>query len=296
MMRGMYAAISGLKAHQAMLDVTANNLANVNTIGYKAQRTTFVDELSQVIRGASGPTSNNGGTNPMEVGLGVNGRLDRQHDGRRLRPIDGQPARSGDPGPRLLPGGQQHQHHSRRRPGPDQPDAVVHAGGQFHDQHARLPHDPERPVRARLPGDGARRPVHELHDHLANGPDNAIKIPTNGTDIAVGQDGSVTYVDPADGLRKTAGYISLASFPNEAGLERVGGSLWQATANSGAATAGSPGVGGFGATISGELEMSNVDIANEFTNMITAQRGFQANSRVITTADEMLQTLVNMKQ
>ena len=70
MMRGMYAAISGLKAHQTMLDVTANNLANVNTIGYKAQRTTFVDELSQVIRGASGPTSNNGGTNPMEVGLG----------------------------------------------------------------------------------------------------------------------------------------------------------------------------------------------------------------------------------
>ena len=71
MMRAMYAAISGLQAHQTMLDVTANNLANVNTIGYKPQRTTFVDQLSQVIRGASGTTANNGGTNPLEVGLGV---------------------------------------------------------------------------------------------------------------------------------------------------------------------------------------------------------------------------------
>ena len=64
MMRGMYAAISGLEAHQTMLDVTANNLANVDTIGYKAQRTTFVDELSQLIAAGSGPNGYNGGTNP----------------------------------------------------------------------------------------------------------------------------------------------------------------------------------------------------------------------------------------
>ena len=71
MMRGMYAAISGLEAHQTMLDVTANNLANVDTIGYKAQRTTFVNELSQLIAGSSGQTASNGGTNPIQVGLGV---------------------------------------------------------------------------------------------------------------------------------------------------------------------------------------------------------------------------------
>jgi flagellar hook protein FlgE len=67
----MYAAISGLDANETMLNVTANNLANVNTIGYKSQRVTFADSLSQIVRGASGPTTSNGGTNPMQVGLGV---------------------------------------------------------------------------------------------------------------------------------------------------------------------------------------------------------------------------------
>ena len=71
MMRGMYAAISGLEAHQTMLDVTANNLANVDTIGYKAARTTFVNELSQLMSAGSGQTANNGGTNPQQVGLGA---------------------------------------------------------------------------------------------------------------------------------------------------------------------------------------------------------------------------------
>jgi len=88
--------------------------------------------------------------------------------------------------------------------------------------------------------------------------------------------------------------VSLASFPNESGLERLGGSLWGQTSNSGNPATGVPGVNGYGSTISGELEMSNVDMATEFTNMITAERGYQANSRVITTADQMLQTLVQM--
>ena len=87
--------------------------------------------------------------------------------------------------------------------------------------------------------------------------------------------------------RVTAGYISLATFPNESGLERLGGSLWAHTANSGAPIVGTPDTPGFGSTIGGELEMSNVDMATEMTNMITAERGYQANSRVITTADEM---------
>src|SRR5438270_13604170 len=71
MMRGMYAAISGLAVHQTMLDVTANNLSNVDTIGYKAQRTTFVDQLSQQLRAATTQTATSGGSNPVQVGLGV---------------------------------------------------------------------------------------------------------------------------------------------------------------------------------------------------------------------------------
>ena len=71
MMRGMFAAISGLKQHQVMLDVTANDIANVNTIGYKSSRVTFQDSLTQMQRGAAGPTTNNGGSNAAQVGLGV---------------------------------------------------------------------------------------------------------------------------------------------------------------------------------------------------------------------------------
>ena len=93
----------------------------------------------------------------------------------------------------------------------------------------------------------------------------------------------------------TAGYLSLATFANETGLERLGGSQWARTANSGAPLVNTPDTPGFGTTVGGELEQSNVDLATEMTNMITAERGYQANSRVISTADEMLGTLVTMQ-
>jgi flagellar hook protein FlgE len=89
--------------------------------------------------------------------------------------------------------------------------------------------------------------------------------------------------------------ISLATFPNNAGLVRVGGNNWTASNNSGAETANIAGTNGLGTLTPGAVEMSNVNLAQEFTNMITAERGFQANSRVISTADEMLQELVNLK-
>ena len=112
-------------------------------------------------------------------------------------------------------------------------------------------------------------------------------------------DGSVGYTDnnaedKTFGQRVIAGYLSLANFANESGLERVGGSLWATTANSGQPIVGTPNTTGYGATVGGELEMSNVDLATEMTKMITAERGYQANSRVITTADTMLETLVCM--
>ena len=97
--------------------------------------------------------------------------------------------------------------------------------------------------------------------------------------------------------RATGGYISLAKFPNENGLERLTGNKWRAGVNAGVENVGTPGQAGtFGVTTAGAIEMSNVDLASEFTNLITAQRGFQANSRVISSADEMLQDLVNMKR
>ncbi len=131
--------------------------------------------------------------------------------------------------------------------------------------------------------------------------DTYLRIPPGSANVSIGQDGSVNYTDenPESKTfqqRVTAGYLSLATFSNESGLERLGGSLWAETTNSGAPIVGTPSTIGFGATIGGELEMSNVDLATEMTNMITAERGYQANSRVITVSDQMLQTVVTMVQ
>jgi flagellar hook protein FlgE len=292
MMRGMYAAISGLQAHQTMLDTTANNLSNVDTIGYKSERTTFVDQLTQVIRGASGPTANNGGTNPLQVGLGVQlGSIDNimtqgsaQSTGNPLDiQIQGEGFfRVGAGAPPTVPTTLQY-----TRAG----NFTTNTLGYLTNQQGMYV------IGKNAVATGAAPNI----TYSPGATDSYINVPPGSTDIAAGQDGSITYVDqnPANATyqqRVTAGYVSLATFPNQSGLQRQGGSLWSQTSNSGAATVGTPGVNGLGTTISGELEMSNVDMATEFTNMITAERGYQANSRVITTADEMLQTLVNMKQ
>jgi flagellar hook protein FlgE len=100
----------------------------------------------------------------------------------------------------------------------------------------------------------------------------------------------------SNGQTQVLGQIALASFLNSAGLLRAGQNNFSATSASGAANIGTPGTGGRGSVTTGALEMSNVDLATQFTGMITAERGFQANSRVITTSDEMLQELVNLKR
>jgi len=292
MMRGMYAAISGLQAHQTMLDVTANNLANVDTIGYKSQRTTFVDQLSQELRGASGSTANNGGTDPVQVGLGVQlGSIDNLMS-------QGSAQQTGNPLDLQIQGDGFFRVGSGAPPTMPTTFEYTRAGNFTTNTLGYLTNAQGLYV---IGKNAVATGTAPNITYAPGATDSYINVPPGSTDVAVGQDGSVTYVDqnPADPtyqLRVTAGYVSLASFPNEPGLERLGGSLWGQTSNSGAAVPGLPGVNGMGTTISGELEMSNVDMATEFTNMITAERGYQANSRVITTADQMLQTLVSMGQ
>jgi flagellar hook protein FlgE len=292
MMRGMYAAIAGLQAHQTMLDVTANNLSNVDTVGYKAQRTTFVDELSQQLAGASGVTALNGGTNPEQVGLGVMvGSIDsimsqgamQQTNNSTDVAIQGEGFfRVGLGAPPTLPNNIQY-----TRSG----DMTFNTKGYLTTQNGMYV------VGRNAVASGTAPNI----TYTPGGTDTYINVPPGSTGVAIGQDGSVTYVDENPGnatyqQRVTAGYLSLATFPNVAGLQRDGGSLWSSDANTGLPTVTTPGVGGLGETISGVLEQSNVDMATEFTNMITAERGYQANSRAITTADQMLQTLVQMGQ
>ena len=113
--------------------------------------------------------------------------------------------------------------------------------------------------------------------------------------FSIGTDGTVTGVF-SNGRNRVIGQIAMASFSNPSGMEKVGGSFYRPTPNSGLAQVGVAGSGGRGLISGGTLEMSNVDLAQEFTSLISAQRGFQANSRVITTADELLQELVNLKR
>jgi len=113
--------------------------------------------------------------------------------------------------------------------------------------------------------------------------------------FTLGPDGVLTGVF-SNGLKQSLGQLAIATFANAGGLEKAGSSLFRTTVNSGAALVGIPGEDGRGTLTGGGLEMSNVDLAQEFTNLIIAQRGFQANSRVITSSDEILQDLVNLKR
>jgi flagellar hook protein FlgE len=272
-----------------MLDVTANNLANVDTVGYKAQTTQFSDELSQLV--AAGTTANgfSAGTNPLQVGLGTQvgsidnvmtaGGVESTGDATNvaiqgsgwLRVANGNVATT----PPTFDATQY------TRAG----DLTFNASGYLTTQTGQY----VQGYAAQSNGSGGYQP------NTAGGANNAIVVPPGSTNVTIGPDGSVNYQTPTN-TTVTAGYISLATFPNQAGLQRDGGSLWSANVASGAESAGQPGTGTFGQTISGELEQSNVDMGTEFTNMIEAERGYQANASTITTADQMMQTVVQMKQ
>ncbi|MBM7552744.1 flagellar basal body rod protein FlgG [Thalassobacillus pellis] len=280
MLRSMYAGISGMKGFQTKLDTIANNIANVNTYGYKKGRTTFQDMMSQTISGAQGPTQFLGGKNASQVGLGAQlGSIDTIHtQGNRQttnRPLD--LAIEGD-GMFVLAedigaGNVLDSTLSFTRAGNfylDNNGYIVNSNGQY------------------------------LVGADSTGAANRIAIPPEAQSFSIQSNGTVTYVDDNNNAIN-AGQIRLARFSNPGGLEKIGGNMFRATNNSGGNFTDinnlmPPGQGGTGQTVAGALEMSNVDLAEEFTEMITAQRGFQANTRIITTSDEILQELVNLKR
>jgi flagellar hook protein FlgE len=276
MLRSMFSAISGLKSHQTMLDVTANDIANVNTIGFKAGRTTFKDSLAQTQSGAAAPNAVQGGSNARQVGLGVQlGSIDNLMGGGALQTTGNalDVAIQGDGWFRVGTGG--------APPALPASNQYTRAGNfTANEQGFLVTQDGAYVMGRTAPGGG--------------GADTYLQVPVGATNVAIGQDGSMSY-DDAAGSSTVAGYLSLAKFSNESGLQRSSANRWNASASSGPEQVGTPG-GGYGLTASGAVEMSNVDLASEFTNMITAQRGFQANSRVISTADEVLQELVNLKR
>jgi flagellar hook protein FlgE len=266
MLRSLFSAISGLGAHQQMLDVTAANIANVNTTGYKSNSTTFEETLSQNLAGAGGTTGLNGGTNPEQVGLGV------QLAGTTTNMTQGSSQATGNSTDLLING--------------DGFFVVANKGSIDYTRAGAFSLD----VAGHLV-----EPDGSIAQSAAGG-NLDLSALTTGTYVSwsIANNGDVNAVDSA-GVTTTLGTIGTATFVNPMGLSRVGDTMYQATANSGPAVAGAPGTGGRGTLSAGYLEMSNVDLSRELTNLIIAERGFQANSRVVTTSDEILQTLVNMK-
>ncbi|SFP07658.1 flagellar basal body rod protein FlgG [Salibacterium halotolerans] len=265
MLASMYSSISGMKNHQQMLDVTSNNIANVNTYGYKKGRATFKDMISQQIQGATAPGDDMGGSNPMQVGLGTQmGSIDTVHTQGSLQNT-GRSLDLGISGDGFF------------RVGDGTNDFYTRAGNFYLDQDGNM-----------VNSDG-----YYVLDDSDNGAQ--INIPVDAQSFSIGSDGTVSYTD-VDGDTQEAGTIGLTNFANPGGLEKNGSNLYTESVNSGDAQFGGAGENGTGEIVPGTLEMSNVDLSEEFTAMIKAQRGFQANTRGITTADEVLQELMNLKR
>lgn len=464
MMRSMFSAVSGLRAHQTRMDVIGNNIANVNTVGFKGSRVTFQEVFSQTLRGAGSPQGGRGGTNPQQVGLGINvASMDTFHVRGAVERTDYNTDLmvNGD-GFFIVADDPNFLNRSYTRGGNfalDEAGNLVTADGlrvlgYMADENGVLKSSLEglqiskavsfdakvtENVRfegnlnsetvlltnpAKTVGNDdtfvyiqngnryevnplfedtiARETTFQVYDNLGGvhqikqayikippttgtPPVNQYRVETfyvksNGDMIhAVAAAGAnvISGVDPATGFtvgfdsngklvsgstmnlsvgegltngagdftfevnfskltmfantstasatkidgykqgtlddftiastgevmgifdngqRRVLGQIALANFKNPAGLEKTSSNNYRTTSNSGQAIVGVPGSGGFGNLNPGALEMSNVDLSREFTNMITTQRGFQANSRIITTSDEMLQEVVNMKR
>jgi flagellar hook protein FlgE len=257
-----------MRGFQTKLDVIGNNIANVNTIGFKAGRVMFQDILSQTVSGVTAPTDTTGGVNAKQIGLGATiSAIDTLHtQGSAMTTNVATDLRIAGDGFFMV---------------------ADSAGNTYLTRAGNFTLDANRNL---VNPDG-------LHVMGINGP---IQLAPEVTAFTISQDG--TIVTTVNGVTAPSDQkIAVAKVVNPAGLEKLGGNLYRETPNSDTtvetndvALANDP-VRGTGAIISGQLEMSNVDLTSEFTEMIIAQRAFQANSRIITTSDEVLQEVVNLK-
>lgn len=256
-----------MKNFQTKMDVIGNNISNVNTYGFKKGRVTFSDLVSQQLAGANAPAGGTGGTNPKQIGLGSQiASIDTIHTATALQ-TTGRPLDLGINGDGYFAV-------------TDGEDVYYTRAGNFY-----------------LDEDGYVVSPDGLYLTQNGTAGSRIRIPRDTTEsFSIGKDGVVSIKVRNNANLDTSQQIQLVVFSNPEGLEKVGGNLFRVTANSGNPVAETPDQGGVGSIISNALEMSNVDLSEEFTEMIVAQRGFQANTRIITTSDEILQELVNLKR
>lgn len=261
MMRALWTAGTGMMAQQMNIDVISNNLANVNTAGFKKSRVNFEDLLYQTVRTA-GSTAAQGATLPtgLQVGHGVKSVSTSKVF------TQGDFTNTGKPLDLVIEGEGFFQVQM-----PDGSTAYTRDGAFTVDGEGRIVNSEGYPLQPE------------------------ITIPADATSITIGTDGTVS-VTMADETNQEIGRIELARFLNPAGLVNVGGNMMKATGASGDATTGNPGLDGIGTLSQGFLEMSNVKVIEEMVNMIVAQRAYEINSKAIQAADEMLQTANNLRR
>ncbi|OPX19641.1 MAG: flagellar basal-body rod protein FlgG [Desulfobacca sp. 4484_104] len=259
MIRGMWAAATGMGAQQLRLDVISNNLANVNTTGFKKSRAEFEDLIYQTLKQPGGELAG-GGQVPsgIQVGMGV-------------RPVSVEKMFS-----------QGDYVHTE-----NELDMAIEGRGFF----KILNNGVEYYSRA-----GSFKMDKDGYITTANGDrlQPEFSIPNQTVTITIDSGGKITCFD-SDNTPISSGSIPLYTFPNEAGLSSVGRNLFQVTEASGDAIEGEPGLEGVGTIAQGYLEMSNVNVVEEMVNMIITQRAYELNSKAIQTADDMLQRANNLK-
>jgi len=290
MLRSLFTGVSGLSAHQQMLDVTSNNIANVNTTGYKASNTVFEDTLSQTMSGGgsavnAGTANAIGGTNATQIGLGVKlaaTSLNFTQGSAQATGVASNMMINGDGFFVVSNNGQE----SYTRAG----SFTLDEAGQFVGPDGSV-------LNGWLDTDTTNGATPDIDTTTAPTPLqlSALVSGTQYSSYSIDQNGTISAVDAGTGTTVVLGKVAMATFSNPNGLTKSGDTQFMASASSGAPIYGGPGDGGIGSVTSGYIEMSNVNLAQEFTNLIISERGFQANSKVITTSDEVLQTLVNLK-
>lgn len=281
MMKALYSGVSGMRSHQTKMDVIGNNIANVNTYGFKSQRATFRDVYYQTLRNPGAPDTDRGGTNASQVGYGAQvGSIDTIHT------ISG-----------YTPTGKQTDIYIN---GDGYLGVKNSSGETLYTRLGALNFDSE----GNLVDVNGSRVI-----GLDNQSGNITTTPTDFTsadvisikdyedyrNITINADGSITAVDTTDTI-VTIAWIPVYNIPNQDALILEGDSYYSVGNNAGIPEAFVPGAGGTGPLVTGGLEMSNVDLANEFSDMIITQRGFQANTKIISVVDQMLEELVNLKR
>lgn len=261
-MRSLDIAGTGMQAQATNVEVISNNIANMTTTGFKRRRAEFQDLIYQNLRRVGSNSSDSGSVVPAgaQVGLGVKtAAIYRINEQGNLQQTS------------------------------NAFDMAIRGNGFF---QVTLPSGETAYTRDGTFALSAEGQIVTADGYVVQ---PGVTVPANATNVTINASGQVQVTLDGQTAPALVGQIQLAAFPNAAGLDAQGDNLFLATTASGNAVTGTPASPGFGSVLQGFIETSNVNVVSEITNLITAQRAYEMNSKVITTSDQMLSTLTNLR-